>query len=264
MIENTTTSVAFGRMARTMTPSGRIFIIREQNGNDDDILSNPERMRDLSNIDDFLHAICIKEIISEKEVPVTFESIVNMAQKDRFHLLIFSRVHSLGKDIKFNYHWDDEDTPTTYIDDLSQYLHDYSKPFPEAGEEGYFKYRIPPYPEKITEPFSLTTKSGKHFRFNVMTRQGEKMLLNLGPNQVTKNAELKARNLEYKSETGEWITVENFFMFSKMDMIEIHKAVLEVDPNYNLLTELEHPKDKERKILFPIMSSADFFFPVEI
>lgn len=255
--------VAFGRTAEIMTPSGRVFIIREQNGNDDDVLSNPVTGADLTNIDNFLTGIILNEIIDGNRVPVNFNTVVNLPNNDRYFLLIKSRIHSIGNLIKFDFTFDD-DVTGSYEEDLENYLHDYTLPFPQKGEPGYFEYKIPPYPENANSEtrFYHKTKSGKEVRFGIMTRQGEKILLALSSEQRTKNAEHKARNLEIKVEDN-WTKVDNFSIFSKMDMVEINKAVIDIDPIYQFVSEIKHPNNGQI-MYYNLIASTSFFYPVEV
>lgn len=256
----------FGRTLMVMTPSGRVFTMREQNGNDDDIISNPITGRDLTNVDNFLTGILISEHVGKEVKQVLLSDVQNFPIKDRFYLLIKSRIFSIGKDMKFTFDWGkDNGGVLNYEEDLEVFIHDYSKPFPQPGDKDYHPNKIPPYPANTdhTSKFEFTTKSGKRLRFGVLTRQGEKYLLTLQPEQMTKNVEFKSRDLQLKTETGEWTTVENFAMFTKQDMSEIRKAVEEVDPTYEFSTFLENPKTGGG-INYPLMSSNDFFYPVEI
>lgn len=262
------TLIAFGRTSKTMTPSGRIFIVREQNGNDDDILSNPTTNSNLSNYDNFLVAILVAEVINEVEIPVTLQSVENFLINDRTHLLMFSRIHTLGSEMKFTWNWGD--LPINegggkfhYAEDLKPYLHNYTEEFPKEGEEGYFKYKIPAYCEGAYGKFEILTKSGKKLRFNLWNRQSEKLTLSLLPEQMTKNSELLARNLEIDMD-NKWERVSNFSMFTKLDMIEIHAKVNEIDNStYMAISEITHPHTKEI-VKYPILASTDFFFPLEV
>lgn len=267
MTNDATKLEMFGRTMKVMVPSGRVFTIREQNGNDDDVLSNPITMNDLTNIDNFLTGILITEEVEGKETAVTLKTVTELPNNDRYFLLIQSRVFSLGNNLVFTFDWGaDNGGKVTYTEDLSKYLHDYTKPFPVKGDSDYFEYKIPPYPANsdIHSKFYFEVTSGKKFRFGLMTRQGEKWMMKLPAEELTRNSELRARNLEYLSGEGDaWVKVENFAMFSKRDLIEIKKAVTEVDPTYQFITEVENPKTGQI-INHPMMTSSDFFFPVEI
>jgi hypothetical protein len=80
---------------------------------------------------------------------------------------------------------------------------------------------------------------------------------------ITRNTELRARGIELKTADGNWVKIENFNMFTKKEMIEIKKAVHEVDPPYSFTTQIENPKTGQI-LNYPIMAGQDFFYPVEI
>lgn len=265
---STSLTQVFGKTKQTMTPSGRVFLIRETNGNDDDILSNPVTQRDLSNYDNFLSACVLKEIVDEQEIAFTIQDVNKLLLNDRTHLLFAIRIHTIGGTMKFEYNFGDEPKEKgggvfPYTEDLEPYLHDYTKPFPQEGEEGYFKYKIPPYPKGCYSKFEITIESGKQLRFNLWNRESEKSNLALPIEAHTKNSELLARNLEINM-GGEWIKIENFSSFNKREMVEIHAAVNEVDnTSYIAYSDIEHPITKE-VLKYPILASTDFFFPREI
>lgn len=267
-------AMVLGQTFETMTPSGRTFVIREQNGHDDELLTNQHRKSDLSNFDDFLLSVLVKEIQinpgngERKELPVTMDTIENLLINDRTYLLIFSRVKSIGEEIDFEWDWGDN-TKTggkqRYIENLSNYLHDYTKPFPKEGEKGFFKYKIPPYSDNPYGKFEFDTSAGRRFRFENFSRRSEKYILNMDPKEINDLSELKSRNFEmFYTDSQEWMKVENFSMFSKKEMIEISKAIKAVDNvGYGAFSDIENPKDNQ-VIQYPIMSSPDFFFPTEV
>jgi hypothetical protein len=263
-MEGSTEMMAFGKTKEVTVASGRKFIIREQNGNDDDILSNPTTASDSSNIDYYLLAIIIKEVLEDgKTSKLTLADVEKFLIRDRVSLLMESRIFSIGNLLRFAYTWKEGESPTHYVEDLNNYVWDYEKPFPQKGEEGYQEYRIPPYQEGAYSIFEITLETGKVFRFNLMDRLGEKKLLKLPESQVTKNAELIARNLELQTGPNSWTPVLNFSPFTKKEMVELHNAIRELDKPYQAFTSIENPKTKET-ILYPILAYSDFFFPAEI
>ena len=258
-------SMVIGRTKTILAPSGRTFVIREQNGEDDDIISNPVTQSDLSNMDFFIQAIVQYEVKDDgSKVPLTIADCENLLIRDRVAIIIESRVFSLGNMINFSFAWKEGEEPIEYFENLTKFLWDYTKDFPyDKNDPDYFKYRIEPYPENANEDFLFGISSGKQFKFNLLTRKSEKFLLKLPTEQVTRNAELIARNLSYQL-NDTWVKVQNFKMFSKAEMIEIHKAVKELDPPYNAFTEIVNPTNPKEKVEYPILSYNDFFFPVEI
>lgn len=262
-------NLAFGKIAETMTPSGRVFAIREQNGNDDDVLSNPVTKKDLSNYDNFLAGIILYEKVGGEEKSVSINDIKKLLLQDRSHLLIFSRIHTMGPEMKFDFDFG-EAKPSEgggkfpYTEDLSQFLHDYTKEFPKEGEEGYFKYKIPPYPANAYNDFIIKLSTGKQLKFHLWNRESELLNLGLLDHERTKNSELKARGLSLLNEKGDYVLVENFQMFTKSEMIEIHNKVSELDTTQMLqISEITHPHTGHI-VEFPVLASVDFFFPQEV
>jgi len=256
-------TIAFGKTKTVIVPSGRQFVLRETNGEDDDILSNSETGRDQSNVDYYLARVVIKEITDNKEIPFSFDKARKLLKNDRTALLLHIRIHNLGAIVKFSFDFGMD--PKTggefnYVEDISQYIHDYTKDFPLQGEEGYFKYKIPPYPEDAYSLFELSLQSGKRVRMGLMNGEGQSYIMN--QEFVSKNTDFKARNLEIDIE-GKWVKVENFAMFSSRDMVELRAWEKEIDPKYLPITEIEHPHTKQL-IEFNMLNSPDFFYPVEI
>ena len=255
----------YGKLKELVLPSGYTATIREQNGNDDDIISNQATARDLTNMNMFISSLVI-----ETNLPfaiggkLSIESVRKMLLRDKYFILFSSRIHSMGNDIKFTYDWGSEEGGiVNYTDDLNNYIWDYTKPVPEIGEKDYYQYRIQAYNHDLAyKPFEHQLSSGKLIRFKHLDGHSELYLMKLPIDQQTKNMELKARDLEQKID-GEWQKVENFMFFSKRDMAELHKIVGSLDPNFNGITELENPLTQE-VIKFPIISAKDFFYPEEI
>lgn len=256
--------LVYGNTTTFKLPSGYEMTIREQNGNDDDILTNKALATDLSNLDAFIAAIVVKtDLPFNLNGKLTLEGTKKLPLRDKYFILIKTRVFSIGETLQFPYHWEDSEQPDTYSEDLTQYLWDYNEPLPQVGEEGYFSERIEPYKLDALEPIKIVTPSGKTLSFNVLNNAGEKYLLNLPKEQQTKNSNLKARNLNLKTEVG-WEKVEHFGMFSRADMEYIRKKVKEYDPEIMLLTEVTNPRETTIKNSFPILQLGGFFFPEEI
>lgn len=255
----------YGKLKELVLPSGYKATIREQNGNDDDIISNQATARDLTNMNMF-----ISSLIIETDLPfsvngkLSIDGVRNMLLRDKYFILFSSRIHSMGNLIKFTYDWGTEEGGNIeYTDDLNNFVWDYNKEMPEQGDKDFYAYRILPYSHDLAyKKFEHQLSSGKQVRFKFLDGHSELYLMKLPIDQQTKNTELKARELEQKID-GEWKKVENFMFFSKRDMAELHKVVGDLDPNFNGITELENPLTREI-IKFPIISAKDFFYPVEI
>ena len=264
--------IAFGKTKRFLLPSGREVEIREQNGHDDDILSNNADSADGSNIDNFISSIVVRAFwktgSSQRITPAEARKLLI---KDRLVILIQSRIHSIGAEMEFDFDWGPD--PKTggkynYSEDLLQYLWDYTKPFPEeyilnsdnvpVPNPEYFKGRISPYHEGAYDKQLKTLSSGKQVRLNLLDGESQAYVLNL--REVTKNSSLIAMNIELQTGPDTWVKVENFSNFTSRDMIELRTWVKDFDINYVPYTLLEHPATKET-IEYPIMNHYSFFYP---
>lgn len=252
----------YGQTKELLLPSGRRMTIREQNGDDDDILSNSELQKDLSNQNNFIQGIVIKADTTSGKL--TKEDILNMLIKDKYFIMFASRIHSIGKMVNFTYDWKKFGGEQQYDDDISKYIWDFSEEFPTKGSEDYNQYRMEPYTENASDTQIITTSSGKELSFECMRVKGEKDMLELEKAEQTINRELLQRSLMLKTGGGKFELVKNFRFFTKRDMIEIHKRVNSIDPPFMPITEIESPKSGVAPVLFPIIGSNSFFFPEEI
>lgn len=255
----------YGKLKELTLPSGYKVTIREQNGADDDVLSNQVTAQDLTNINIFLSTLIIDTNLPfAVKGKLSIEGAKKIALRDKYFIIFASRIHSMGNIVKFKYDWGEElKGIVEYEDDLNNYVWDYEKPLPLEGEPDYYEYRIQPYDHALVyQIFTHTLKSGKTVRFNLLDGNSEAYLIKLSTDQQTKNTELKARNLELKTDTG-WEKVENFQFFRKPEMVELHALVADLDPNFNGITELKHPTEKIIEKI-QIIAVKDFFYPVEI
>lgn len=249
-----------GEVVELLTPSGNRVLIRQQNGNDDDIISNGLSAFDGTAIPKFLSGIILEW--GEKRLPLSPSEVLLLRLPDIYYIMIASRIFSLGQILEFQYKWDDIEQPVEYTEDLGLYIWDYSKEFPISPEDpNYFEFRIKPISNELTR--SLTLTSGKKLTYTYMNGNGEKYLMKLPQNQQSKNQEIIARNLKQETASG-YIVVENFKFFSPQDMRELRSDIFKNDPTLEIFSEIKHPTNKLKTIFYPIMASNDFFFLREI
>jgi len=249
----------YGDVIEVVTPSGDKVVLRQQTGEDDDILSSPTGSYLGENLNKFVQGIVVR---GGKGIKPTYDDIESMKLCDKYFIIIASRIFSLGNIVRFEYEWPDG-LVAEYEEDLEQLIWDYaSDDFPVKGDVLYNKFRIPPHQGGNKGGEEFTTSSGKHFRFTYMNGEGEKYLMQLSIESLGKNTELRARQLEQKLGDN-WVKVENFKNYNAKEMVEIRNKVFMADPIIQIFTEIPHPKTKE-KIEFPILSSSDFLFPREI
>lgn len=252
-----------GRKLEFVAPSGYKYTIREQNGADDDILSNPVDAATMRNLSAFIAAIVVNTDFTPNG-KLTVDQAHNLPCLDRYCILFNSRIHSLGDEVEFEYDWGkDNGGVANYVQDVNEFLFDYSKvPSEEEMEEK--PNAIPFYPNgKQFKDIKVELSSGKVVKFDLLTAEGEAYILNLAPNKRTKNQELVARNLCLEV-NGNFEKVTSFHLFSVKDMMEIRKEVFAYDPVFNGVSEIVNPNDSTQTTLISVVAIKDFFYPGEI
>lgn len=253
-----------GNTEEFISPSGFSFVIREQNGDDDDTLSNAKGVIEGNSSAQFISDIVIKTNYTESGT-LDVDDAMSLKLCDKYFLVIASRIFSIGQILKFGYQWPDSAKPIEYEEDLIQFIWEYGnkeKPFPEEGSEEFFDFRIKPHPHGNKKTLELTLESQKVLRFEFMNSNGEFYQMNLKEEQTSKNAELKARNLSQKID-DKWVKVESFRNFTPREMMEIRNKVFENDPILELFSEVKNPNSGKTEYL-PILGTPDFFFPREV
>lgn len=240
-----------GNVITITVPSGMEYTIREQNGADDDIISNPVAAKDLSNIDNFLAAI----VVSPK---ITAKAAAQLPVLDRMCILLNSRIFSLGNEFIFSYKWENGQEEF-YKQDLMEFLLPYWEE-PTEEELNSKPYAIPyyPQPELGMSKIPFTTSSGKYIEFDRMTGMSEKMAISVPEHQRTKNLELVIRNLHLQVDS-KMERVTNFALFSVKDMQEIRQFVFSLDPVWGGTCEIEQ-EGTGVKLEVPIVGMDGFFF----
>lgn len=249
-------------MEKTFTvPSGYVYTIREQNGNDDDILSSKVDLDKLMNISNFISAIVVKTDATTTG-RLTPEEAFHLPVLDRSVILIQSRILSLGEELEFDFSWDGKEQ-TDYSQNLNDLIFNYSETAtkemiaskPEA---------VPYYPllNKFKD-IPINTTSGKSLLFDILTNDKEVEYINLPLSQQTKNQKLIVRNLRMKVDEA-FIKVNNFELFSVKDMVEINKAVKAFDPTFNAAVTISNPNNPIQKVPINIFSLDSFFYLEEI
>lgn len=252
-----------GRCKVVLLPSGNSVIIREQNGEDDDIVSLSSNRQKGIHINLLIARLVVW--YEGTDGLINLDQIKSLWVKDKLAILIESRIMSLGNILEFTYDWGEKIGTVKYEEDLSKYIWDYTKPVPQFGEENYFKYRIPKYVETDLPVRFIRTEGNdgivKTLRFSRMDGYSEEYTATIDRSDFSKNKELIARNLEWNIE-NEWKKVLNFSQFSAREMRDIRTAVKSFDPDYIPDTELTNPQDPSMIIPINILTIPEFFFPV--
>jgi len=251
----------YGEVLELLTPSGNVVRLRQQTGEDDDIISNAADSIDGSSFANFISTIVVDSDITELGT-LTTKDVLDLKLADKYFILISSRIFSIGQIVKFEYIWEGDKYPIPYEEDLGLYIWDYKKKFPEVGDEDYYPFRIKPYNKgkEKSRKITLSTEKKIHYKYN--NGYSERYLMSLPSQEQTKNQELIARDIELEI-NNKWVKIESFKSFTPLEMMEIRNDVEKNDPVMDIFSELIHPI-KKTKTLFAIIGSADFFFPREI
>lgn len=226
-------------------PSGRTVTIREQNGDDDEILSKLVDASDGSNIANFLSAIIVQPRL-------TPEDFLKWPVNDRYLVLLESRIFSLGETLNFDHTCQNTKCgkSTPFTEDL--------KNFRVGAKDG-----PKPYPKDMGEWVNLTLSSKKEIRYKYLDGAGEKIILAASENAINKNLELTARSFQFKDETNKWITVERFNIFNAREMAEIRKSYMAQDPPYQGISLLRCQHCGNVSTI-NIYAQVDFFYPLGV
>lgn len=255
------------RTHQFIAPSGFSYTIREENGEDEEILSNQaDAQNGNMNLTKFIAAIVVKTDFTEHG-KLTIQDALNLPFLDRYTILLQNRIFSLGHMLDFSFQWPGEEAPITYEQDLRELLYDdYSQPIPEEEIEAK-PFAIPRYPDQELaktlhyRDYELTLSSGKVIKLDWADGNAEYMISKLPVNKQTRNSSLIARNLCLK--VGEkWEKVQRFHLFSVRDMAEIQKAANNMDPTTSLMVEIENPTTGDTQ-MYPIVIAPRFFFLTE-
>lgn len=245
------------------TPSGHEVTIREQNGEDDDILSNPVEAQTMMNLSRFIAAIVVKCNYTENG-RLTPSQAHELPALDRYCILFNSRKFSLGDTVDFIYDWGpDNGGKQEYTQELDEFLFDYSK-LPTEEECASKPNAIPYYPKGgVFKDIVFEISTGKKLMFDLFNAKAEAYILELPLDQRTKNKELVARNLRLEVD-GKWDKVTNFRSFTVKEMREIRSEIMGNDPVFYGTTLIENPRVPGQTTEINIVALKDFFYPGEM
>lgn len=253
-----------GNTTQFVTPSKLTIVIREQNGEDEDIISKQRNLRDGNAIHYFLAGI-IQTVNGQK---ISSSYVENMRNRDKYYTLLKSRIFSLGSELTYRHRCSNpncnkpegQDDPM-YDEDLTLYDRDFSEGAPEDTREE-FKYRIQPYIQEGTHrEFKLS--SGKEVRYKFLTGVEEKKVLKKDRETMSKNSDIMLRELEWRNESDILQRVSHFGIFSSREMAEIRKDIEKHDLPFEAISECTCPYCGNVDQI-SLLAQPDFFFPGEI
>lgn len=248
-----------------VAPSGYTYTIREENGADEETISNPVAARDFMNFSNFISEILVHTDF--KDHKLTPKEVLEIPLLDRYMILIKSRILSLGPVLEFTYTWPGDTIPTHYEQDLNELLFSSYESDLSSEEIAEKPDAIPFYNDRDLlkgiqfKNYCLTLTSGKEIQFDLADGNTERNIAMLPEDKQTRNSELIARNLKLK--VGEkFEKVQEFSLFTIREMAEIRSAIASIDPTYSGTVDIENPRTGE-KIKYPIFQAPRFFFLTE-
>lgn len=255
------------RTVKFTAPSGFSYTIREQNGEDEDILSNPQDARDLTNLIKFIVAIVVDTNYTTSG-KLSLETARTMPLLDKYCILLHNRIFSLGNTIEFEHTFEDGST-YSFEQDLNELIFEDYTESPSNEELEAKPFAIPYYPHipifssgtpdhSNLKDLSLILESGKELLFDLMDSNAERFLLKLPNEKRTRNSEFIARNLRLNV-NGKYDKVTNFRLFSVREMKELRKKISESDPIFSGNIILENPNNPQDKEPYNILGNPDFF-----
>ena len=247
-----------GNTITMQMPDGNKVTLRETNGADEEFMQRESQKTDgLLGLHGLLAKIVTK--IEGHTGPITLEVIKKQKSRNLYFMLFLMRVHSLGPEVKFEYHWPDMQGPNTYSENLEQYLPAYDE---KKDDEEYYKYAILPYPDGATLSKELMLASNKKIRYSYLTGDAESKILELSEDKQNVESELfKARNMQFEV-NSKWQDIKSFHQFSSRDMAEIRADVEKYDGAFQGMTDVSHPHNPALITQVTLVQSRNFFFPV--
>lgn len=244
-----------------MLPSGFTVTLREQTGEDEDILSRLGDVESGTSFNNFLSNIIIGSSL-EGKTRFTPEDIAQWPTEDKYQAILFSRIFSIGKELTFNHICENKSCnkhKTPLEVDLSIYDWDLSTGNPPE-DTPFLNHKPRLHPDGTMSSFDHITSWGMAIRYGRLTGVSELKAHNKKRADISRNDELRSRNLAYKLPNGEYQLITNFRMFNAKQMKELRHVVLGRDSNQDWSTDCECSKcGKTEQII--ILSIPDFFFP---
>lgn len=264
MSQEKESSALTGNTTSFVTPSKLHIVIREQNGEDEDVISKQRNLIKGDAIHYFLAGI-IQTVNGQK---VGSSYVEGMRNRDKYYTLLKSRIFSLGSELTYRHRCSNpncnkpqgQDDPM-YEEDLSLYDRDFSENAPVDKREE-FKYRIQPYIQEGTHR-ELKLSTGKELRYKFLTGVEEKKVLQKDRENMSKNSDIMLRELEWKNGNDQWQKVSHFGIFSSREMAAIRKDIEKHDMPFEAISECTCPFCGNVDQI-SLLAQPDFFFPGEI
>lgn len=239
--------------------SGKILTIRENNGEDESILSEMKNVLTGKNTTDYL-----VRILSENTPPLTEKDVDELFEIDRQGLLFHARLLSLGNTFILDHECQNQDCkkPFKWTEDLSEYITGPTEDRTPEELPWLNAQVIPTLPLGEKTEYEIVLSSGKRVKLKILTGSLQKKKL-ANPDSLNINTKLLYRELSLQNPQGIWEVSTHFSMYSSKDLMEIRAAQQKNDPVWNPLSKNICPHCKQENVI-EIMGNPSFFFPSEI
>lgn len=241
-------SLAPGTRTKQITLSnGAQITIREQNGNDEDIISSKSSALDPLAYSRYISAVVVgPTILSEEEAN-------KLSSRDRVRILIETRILSFGSILEFKF--------KGY--QLSFNLREFLET--EDGEVPH-KYFITPTPatnsvDSLGTPVHEFENEGSTYRFYPYCGHSEVLLTNLlasNNNVIRENDILRVRKLSLKVGENKFKVISDFKLLNSRSLRGIKSQVEALDPEWAPLISLPIAEGNQE---VPVIYIPEFFFP---
>jgi hypothetical protein len=246
-------------------PSGRVVIVRETNGDDDDTLS---RLADSdgNSVFNFLANIVMHDQYLNKKPLV--EDIMGWHASDKYYLLYKQRLINRGSKLEFQHECQNDKCPTnqpsfldskaiTYEQDLNMYDGN-------LADADYKPKNSQPvkYPKGKDLEYEFTISSKKRFKVSILTGLLEKIQLEQPVGSLSKNSILTARNLSVWDKS-QWVPVKFFGAFSSRELSEVRGLVRDNDPLFDPMVSFNCQYCKQPYNV-PLLAIPVFFWPEDM
>lgn len=242
----------FGQDTAVTVPSGKVWTIRETNGEDDAILSKLGDTLKGKNIYNFLSSIIVSPVQTPAQVAEWF---IN----DIYYLLFKQRIINQGAEFIFP-HVDPEDTKNRkveYTEDLNEIDADLSDVNYIGGDNKVSRYITPELDHLEYE--SNISKS--RYRIKRFTGLMEEREIDTPQTELTKNTILISREIS-ELVNGQWLRLTSFRKVPSREMAELRAWVKKVDTKFNPMVYFTN-KFTNNKFEVPLFSLPTFYYPEE-
>lgn len=241
----------YGKVLKVTVPSGRVWEIRESNGDDEATLSTLSDLESGENVYNFL-----ANIIIGPTKPLS-KDIADWPVNDVNVLIFKHRILNHGSSLIFK-HTDAQDAKkeeVEYTEDLSAIDADLG-----AKDYQYDPHKVFPYPNGADIQIEFVLSSKKKLRFKIMTGVLQAKAASIPQTKMNRNTSLFARDMEWFNDHNQWEVLFSFRKFTSKEMVEIRAAVDKYDPPFNPEVTFKNPNTGNNQTV-PVMSIPTFYFP---